>query len=151
MELKYFNGELYNNGTLHYPFTAIGASAQDGSTARVPTVSYEQTKVTINLAYSMSAGVWRSDLVDLTDYTTLSLAYNGVTQENGRNRLFVTTDPTCYKWRSGGSTVTSANLYVSGPASIDISNLSGEYYVCVGVSTSGVANATVQVSHLWME
>lgn len=157
--ISYIGGEwvswdliIYTKGDEN-TFTAIGYVFGDGVWTAVPTVDYNDVsgaKATINNRYDPGVAGWRntsgllvSDGVDLSGYSTVTFEYTALSANEVV--FYVSTENDSY---NASRDVNVAATTGSGIMSktIDVSSLSGVYYIGIGMTVRGNYENSVSVT-----
>lgn len=159
----WWNGALYTSGN-EYPTVTGGwygkpwkVSGNSGPIA-AETINIERTDSYIRMSFA--SGARRSGVllttkkIDLTNYNTLS--FNGFISQNGYSNNFKANgdvfifDSIGYDYYNGNS-VKNATISNNGTAAnntINISDLSGEYYIGISLYNYDAASAFVQMNRM---
>ena len=160
----WWNGELYTSGN-EYPAVTGGwygkpwlVSGNAGPVA-AETINIESTDSYIRMSFDPSktrrSGVLlATKKIDLTNYNQLTFSgfisqngYSGNYKANGYVLIF---DSIGYDYYNGNSVKSApvSNTGVSALSPIDISDLSGGYYICVSLYNYDAASAFVQMDSM---
>ena len=149
---EWWNGDLFDYGNVFESVTggyvAIAKPLVSGTNGSVPSISYNSDGSRQIYPGNKNGGMYHTvNKIDLSNYTTLKFLGRVVDPEGyGRSGIGA--------WSKIGSTVVE-NLVVDSTGnnssyvtrSIDVSNLSGEYYIGFYV----YANSYVIVAKMWLE
>ena len=142
--LSYWSGELYDSGNEYSNIT--GGFEQYGFPSTSVSAGGSISKRESSIAMSVGGkGVSASTVnkIDLTDFNTLHVNILSNTAEGNRGRLFVASDRT--------TTVSYVDIGgVTGEATLDVSDLNGEYYLGVGIYSAVGINYSLEFNKLWL-
>lgn len=160
--LSYWNGQLYDHGNQYIEHTG-GWSARntryartdDGSTIHAVTPDFDTSgsamiaTVDTSTYLDVSGSVQTNQAIDLTDYSTITFTVNHYySQFNRRIFYFVTSTDT-----PSGDVFSPAVQTISTTAGdqtivLDVSNLTGSYYVGFNLIANGAGSTTVTVTSI---
>ena len=156
--ISFWNGQLYLNGndyaeiTGGYEGIAIRYAASYGGEAlnsRAPTVTPGDTSMAITLtstgSNNYSGSVLTRNKIDLTPYSTITFNANIVFQSADFASFYVSDTNTSYS-SAAETFITRGNIPSSGVVTLDVSQLSGEYYVGVNMSAGAVNPVTTTIT-----
>ena len=133
--LSYWNGELYDAGNLYESIT--GGWTTD-ETSKIPTITYDEATMTIAATASGSNKIVRTaQMIDMTSWDTLH--FEGTHANAGSFNLMGVLD---------ASKTSVASVILANGHDLDISSLSGSYYVYFQVRD---ADKKTVVSRLYLE
>jgi hypothetical protein len=138
---------LYRDGLVDgYTF---GISKDEGTA----TITYNETDMLIHVGSYISFGVWCKEKIDVTKYSTLNIAFeNGdMSLESGRN-MFGLSSATGYSDGNFTASVKFNNFSGSKTLSLDISSITGSYYVRLrGLTSQSSGSFDANITRLWLE
>ena len=137
--VPWWNGELYKNGekyasitggwvttTQKYNDTVEGSSI----TGKQPTLTDGDSSLKAALTGALQSGTLRTaNMVDLSDFKTITLK-GTLASSHPYCRLYVTTNA------SGNYGSITNYSQLANTTTLDVSKLSGKYYVCIGLYNS---------------
>jgi hypothetical protein len=163
-ELSYWNGELYLNGNQYTAHTGGWVSKNVRYAETIPGTSYYIAAVypTLDLSGSTmiasvttsgtdnnSGSVITANKVDLTDYDSVTFTLNLANTGAIRNVICYVTDTddasgSVFTHDAQTSSSTTGDLTLT----VDVSSLSGEYYVGFNIWAGGYSNTTATVTSI---
>ncbi len=156
--ILFWNGEFYLNGndysdiTGGYEGIAIRYAASYGGETlynRAPAVTPGDTSMVITLTSSgsnnYSGSVLTRNKIDLTPYSAITFKANIVFQSGDFASFYVSSTNTSYSSASE-TFITGSNIPSSGEVTVDVSQLSGEYYIGVNMSAGYTTPVTTTVT-----
>ena len=142
--LSYWSGELYDSGNEYSDIT--GGIEQYGFPMSTITaggsMSKGESSVTI-IPNGRGVSASTVNKIDLTDFNTLHVNILSNTSAVNRGTMFVASDRT--------TTVSLVDIGgVIGEATLDVSDLNGEYYLGVGIYSAVGVNYSLEFNKLWL-
>lgn len=134
-----------------------GAKSLSGGTL---TYSEESDHLHITATTSVTAGVYVSTcsdvVIDLTDMATLYVEWENIGASTADNRAYINihTEDNPNVGKYDGGQVEERGAFAKQTSSIDVSSLTGSYYIAIfarDMSTDGSAYSVVNVYNVWAE
>lgn len=150
--------ELYMTSANEGGFSAYSGAASniDSSYKMAPTVTFADVMTASIASGLLKVGTVISKLVDLTNYEKIKFHYlttRANTVENYVRFIIVQTKATTMTTVASWTLISSSdsNLSQEGNTELDISALSGEYYLAFEIATSQSSANSIKVSNMYME
>ena len=136
-----YSQEIYNYGNESYPLEGYPSYS---------TINRITDRLEIPSANDSERGVVSNNPIDLTDYSTLFIEWdNGTAPSLTNNSLFVRTDKLLNSSFAARKNITG-NITKS-VASVDITSLSGMYYVGAFCRVASSATYRLSIYRIWLE
>ena len=151
----YMNGTRYDDVTGGFKSLGIERVSDSDSTKIAPSVAYNSSEIEITISSAGSGMVYTTNKIDCTNYKTLHI--KGILYCHGSSSLYrmfaalwssigtYASDNRGASWQNTASTQNVQNI------SIDISKLSGEYYIGFFFEQFGSLGSYIEISELWLE
>lgn len=104
-------------------YYASGASASSQNATTKPSITYNSDHIKISVSGSTLGTVWSGLKVDLTNYSAIKINASFSTGGNGNGRFRITDT------KKNAYTTTKSVAVTSGSHVMDISSITGEYYL----------------------
>lgn len=141
----WWNGELYDTGNEYTYITG-------GFVSFCPNIESQSTKGTAKInadhlflsTNGSSVAIGPANKIDLTNYTKACINFTGSSSSNRRG-LAISTE------KKYSSRVTNVGASSTGTKSVDISSLTGEYYVWAYTWSISGYSETSKIDRIWLE
>lgn len=139
-------GSLCTSATGGWASVAKAYQEWGGGTPVAPTVTQNSSSITLSVNGNYGTGlVHTSNKINLSIFGTLNMS--GSVTNNNMTHLVILSEIGTY---AKDNEVAGADLG-TGARSVDVSNLSGEYYIAFRLSSGLNTASTIDVTSLWME
>lgn len=135
-------------------WTALGWKANSGWTAKPPTITYEDTYMNLHAGSYHSGIAYYSLKVDLTKYKEFGAHGTFLSYQVTGDGLYVFSavdgsglypNKAVAQNQLGVATITDSDV------TLDISSLSGEYYVAFGIARTGDGQSDFTMTEVWLK
>ena len=138
----YANPVIYSNGTINDElcggFSALAATVSgSGTHLKVPTVTYNSDSMKITSDYDRTGAVFTVLPIDLTNYRYVKVVAEGYTATTAAVKASLTK-------KNGYTTAKSASLG-NGTITLNVSGLTGEYYILFQVYWGSVTIKSIEL------
>lgn len=152
--LDWWDGTLYNAGNMYADYTggwtgdAVGY--YQGSVMEAPTItkasSYMEAKIT-SATHVYNGVVRTANKIDVSSFKTLTVTISANTQGNGENEIVLYSSSSNGYYNAAASKAFSAK----GTFTVDISKLTGSYYIGICLYASGDRTTTCRITKVKLE
>lgn len=119
-----WNGELFEQGDVHADITGGWQYDVNGTSTPITNDNTGFTFACMNGSDSSTGWFYTLGLVDITEWNTLVFDFTRTLQEGDQNMKCIIS-----KYKQSESSATAVGYGQTGPVSVDISSLSGSYYL----------------------
>lgn len=146
--VDWWNGELYKDGNEYITFTGGWESRK--STEAAGTVKKNASNFVVSTSDYQLIYCKTVDTVDLTKYSKVTFKVTDISA-SVHNEITLGVYPENFDFRWTDTTAQLKLTYETGKHSIDVSALSGKYYVAVRAASNSGVSTTVTVSEVFLE
>lgn len=142
--LVYWQGEIYKNGN---QYTSVTGGFQTfkiaSNVAALGTATFGDSSVVLSNSADGSIAIAPVNKLDVTDFSTLTVVVTNMFSSSGRAYMFIADSVDNIQMNNQSGYIQRENFPSAGTYTMDISSLTGEYYIGVGYWYASATSMTV--------